>query len=237
MSSHREAPEISQDPVADNTDIYAFVSPDKPDTVTIITNYLPLEARPAARTSTSSATTSCTRSTSTTTATGTPTSRTSSSSRRRSRNEDTFLYNTGPIGVARQPELEPAAVLLRHERRRATAAPPADVLGARTWPLAAVQHRPALDAELRRAGQRRRSTTLPERRGSSPGQRNEGFFVDLGSIFDLGDLRPIQNLHLIADAPAIAGVDTLATLNVHTIAIQVPISRPDAGRLGAPPTR
>ena len=30
MSSHREAPEISKDPVADNTDIYAFVSPDVP---------------------------------------------------------------------------------------------------------------------------------------------------------------------------------------------------------------
>src|SRR2546423_13489704 len=44
MSSHREAPEISKDPVADNTDTYAFVSPDRPDTVTIITNYLPAEA-------------------------------------------------------------------------------------------------------------------------------------------------------------------------------------------------
>ena len=31
MSSHREAPEISKDPVADNTDLYAFVSPDKPE--------------------------------------------------------------------------------------------------------------------------------------------------------------------------------------------------------------
>ena len=28
MSSHREAPEISKDPVADSTDVYAFVSPD-----------------------------------------------------------------------------------------------------------------------------------------------------------------------------------------------------------------
>ena len=46
MSSHREAPEISKDPVADNTDTYAFVSPDKPDTVTIITNYIPLENPP-----------------------------------------------------------------------------------------------------------------------------------------------------------------------------------------------
>ena len=44
MSSHREAPAISKDPVADNTDTYAFVSPDDPDSVTIISNYLPLEA-------------------------------------------------------------------------------------------------------------------------------------------------------------------------------------------------
>src|ERR1700719_864106 len=43
MSSHREAPEISKDPVADSTDLYAFVSPDEPDTVTLIANYVPLE--------------------------------------------------------------------------------------------------------------------------------------------------------------------------------------------------
>src|SRR5438445_7578978 len=43
MSSHREAPEISKDPVADSTDVYAFVSPDKPDMVTLIANYIPLE--------------------------------------------------------------------------------------------------------------------------------------------------------------------------------------------------
>ncbi len=43
MSSHREAPEISKDPVADSTDLYAFVSPDKSGTVTLIANYIPLE--------------------------------------------------------------------------------------------------------------------------------------------------------------------------------------------------
>src|SRR5579864_1376729 len=43
MSSHREAPEISKDPVADNTDTYAFVSPNRPDTVTMIANFIPLE--------------------------------------------------------------------------------------------------------------------------------------------------------------------------------------------------
>ncbi len=44
MSSHREAPEISKDPVADNTDLYAFVSPDRPDTVTLIANFIPLQS-------------------------------------------------------------------------------------------------------------------------------------------------------------------------------------------------
>ena len=43
MSSHREAPGISKDPVADSTDLYAFTSPDHPETVTLIANYIPLE--------------------------------------------------------------------------------------------------------------------------------------------------------------------------------------------------
>src|ERR1035438_2632844 len=43
MSSHREAPGISKDPVADSSDVYAFVSPDKPDTVTLIANYVPFQ--------------------------------------------------------------------------------------------------------------------------------------------------------------------------------------------------
>lgn len=42
-SSHREAPLISGQPQYDNTDVYAFVSPDKPDTTTIIANWIPFE--------------------------------------------------------------------------------------------------------------------------------------------------------------------------------------------------
>jgi Domain of unknown function (DUF4331) len=42
-SSHREAPLISNDPLADNTDLYAFVSPDDPTMVTIIADYIPFE--------------------------------------------------------------------------------------------------------------------------------------------------------------------------------------------------
>ncbi len=42
-SSHREAPLIANDPLADNTDLYAFRSPDDTNTVTIIANYVPAE--------------------------------------------------------------------------------------------------------------------------------------------------------------------------------------------------
>ncbi|MEU5042995.1 DUF4331 domain-containing protein [Streptomyces griseorubiginosus] len=42
-SSHREAPLISGTPQYDNTDLYAFVSPDKPDSTTIIANWIPFE--------------------------------------------------------------------------------------------------------------------------------------------------------------------------------------------------
>ena len=65
------------------------------------------------------------------------------------------------------------------------------------------------------------------------GQRQDGFYVDLGSTFDLADLRPFQNLHVIP-SPAAPGVDATATLNIHTIAIQIPISQ--LTRNGTKPT-
>ena len=43
MSSHREAPEIAKDPVADGTDTYAFVSKENPDSVVLIANFIPLQ--------------------------------------------------------------------------------------------------------------------------------------------------------------------------------------------------
>jgi len=67
------------------------------------------------------------------------------------------------------------------------------------------------------------------------GQRAEGFYVDLGAIFDLGDLRPFENLHAqygmhVFTKPA-PGVNATNQLNVHSIAIQVPIT--DLVRKGA----
>jgi hypothetical protein len=55
------------------------------------------------------------------------------------------------------------------------------------------------------------------------GQRDDPFFVDLGSIFDLAGLRPLNPFHAIP-LPAAPGVDGVAGYNVHTTALQVPIS-------------
>src|SRR5580658_3835012 len=103
MSSHREAPEISLDPVADSTDLYAFVSPDNPSTVTIIANYIPLQP-PASGPNfyefgqdvqydinidnTGAGTPNITYRFNFTTTVG---------------NVNTFLYNTGPIGSLTDP--------------------------------------------------------------------------------------------------------------------------------------
>jgi len=58
------------------------------------------------------------------------------------------------------------------------------------------------------------------------GQRADAFYVDLGAIFDLGDLRPFENLHaqygMNVFSSAGTGVNATAQLNVHSIAIQVP---------------
>jgi len=215
MSSHREAPEISKDPVADNTDTYAFVSPDRPDTVTLITNYIPLEG-PA----------------------GGPNFYEFGDDvlyeihvdndgdaepdvtyrfrfKTRVRNPDSFLYNTGPITSLDSPNwnrrqfYSVAQVRGGRETVLAEAMPcPPCNIGPRSTPNYAALPQAAV-------GRLRTGETV------FAGQRDEGFFVDLGSIFDLGDLRPFENLHLIPSAAA-PGVDATKGLNVHTIAIQLP---------------
>src|SRR5487761_2706995 len=221
MSSHREAPEISKDPVADSTDVYAFVSPDRPDTVTLIANYIPLQ-EPA----------------------GGPnfyefgddvqydihidnngdgdadvTYRFMFTTE--VRDENTFLYNTGPI-----LSLDSASW---HRRQFYTvtridssgetvlasglASPPCNI-----GPLSTPKY-----SELAAAAVH----NLPGGARVFAGQRGEGFYVDLGSIFDLGNLRPFQNLHTTFNIPGLTlpaeqGVNATAQVNVHSIAIQVP---------------
>ena len=87
---------------------------------------------------------------------------------------------------------------------------------------AARQHRPALDAELRRACSGSGHTAAGGGKVFA-GQRDDPFFVDLGSIFDLAGLRPFNPFHLIPLA-ADAGVDALKNYNTHSIVLQIPIA-------------
>jgi uncharacterized protein DUF4331 len=222
MSSHREAPEISKDPVADSTDLYAFVSPDKPDTVTMIANYIPLQLPAGGPNffefgddvlyeihidneghSRSNITYEFRFETRLTT----PTS---------------FLYNTGPIGSLSSPNWNAkqfyTVTRVDHTGRRVLgrdlACPPCNV---------GVLSTPDYEAKLGRHAVH----SLPGRRKVFAGQRADEFYVDAGSIFDLGNLRPLQQFNVFAKAEGLTsapGVNGFNKFNVHSIALQVPIS-------------
>jgi len=216
MSSHREAPEISKDPVADSTDLYAFVSPDQPDYVTIIANYVPLE-EPA----------------------GGPNFYEFGDDvlyeikidndgdgdediiyqflfQTQTRNPNSFLYNTGQItsiGSTNWNRPQFYSVTRVDENGKSTvlasglACPPCNI-GPRSTPdYQALAGQAIYD--------------LPGGGRVFAGQRAEGFYVDLGSIFDLGTLRPFESLHLIP-TPNAPGVNGTQGYNVHSIAIEVP---------------
>jgi hypothetical protein len=216
MSSHREAPEISMDPVADNTDVYAFVSPDLPDMITLIMNYIPLEG-PA----------------------GGPNFFEFGDDvlyeihvdndgdaeadityqfqfRTELRDPDTFLYNTGPINSLDDPNWNKRqfySVTRMQEHGKTTllaeglASPPCNI-----GPFSTPNYPALAEAAVHR---------LPTGETVFAGQRAEGFYVDLGSVFDLLDLRPFQNLH-VNPLPAAGGVNGTNRLNIHTIALQLP---------------
>jgi hypothetical protein len=218
MSSHREAPGTSQDPVADSTDLYAFVSPDDPTTVTMICNYIPLEG-PAAGpnffefgddvlyslhiSNKGTAHADITYDFRFQTQIG---------------NANTFLYNTGPIAALDDPHFNKRQYysVTRRANGHATVlgqgliSPPCNI-----GPLSTPNYAALAAAAVHR---------LPGGRTVFAGQRAEGFYVDLGAVFDLADLRPFENLHAFGHLPARQGVNASALLNVHTIALKVPIS-------------
>jgi hypothetical protein len=225
MSSHREAPEISKDPVADSTDVYAFVSPDNPGTVTLIANYIPLEG-PA----------------------GGPNfyafgddvlyeihvdnngdAQADISYQFRFQTQladaDTFLYNTGPIQSLNSPNWNSKQfyTVSRVQRGQTEVlashvpCPPCNI-----GPLSTPNYASLAQAAVQ---------TIPGSGGIKvfAGQRAEGFYVDLGAVFDLADLRPFENLHaqygLNVFSSSAPGVNATEALNVHSIAIQVPVNQ------------
>jgi hypothetical protein len=239
MSSHREAPEISKDPVADNTDVYAFVSPDKPDTVTIITNYVPAEGPAGGPNFFEFGNDVLYSIYIDNDGDGLPEIAYEFRFETRLQNPNTFLYNTGPISSLEDPNWNKRQFysVTRVEGEDTTAHGAAHHGHDHKHHHAPKVKRRVIGSDLRcppcNIGPR--STPSYAALGNAAvhdlsggvrvfaGQRTDPFYVDLGSIFDLGDLRPFQNLHLIPTAAA-PGVDTNKTLNIHAIAIQIPIS-------------
>lgn len=217
-SSHREAPFIGGDPQADATDVYAFRSPDRPNTVTLIANYIPLEVAPAGpnfyffsndvlyeinidndgdarddlsfqfRFRGNNAETD-----------------------RVINNPNTFLYNTGPVTSLDDPDLNQeqfySVSMLKgnehndSEREGNVIARNRQVAPANVGPNSYPQ---GYDRVANQA-----VYSLGNGVRVFAGPRDEPFFADLGGIFDL--------------LQGIEGEDYLADLNVHSIAIQVPI--------------
>jgi len=216
-SSHREAPLISQDPLADNTDVYAFVSPNHPDRVTLIANFIPFEAPY-----------------------GGPNFFTFDDNvlyeilvdndgdavedvtfqfrfRTETRNTNTFLYNTGTITSLDSPTFNVrqfyTVSLQEGPRRRGRSTVIAEDLP--TPPVnVGVRSTPNYEA-LAAAAVRQ----LPGNIQVFAGQRDDPFFVDL-NVFDLLAVPPVDNNN----------DDALAGYNVHSIAIEVPISMLTANR-------
>ncbi|MFI6319660.1 DUF4331 domain-containing protein [Nonomuraea sp. NPDC050556] len=207
-SSHREAPMIAGDPRNDNTDVYAFVSPDKADTVTLLSNWIPFEDSQ-----------------------GGPNFYTFDTNSRYNikidndgdakpdityqwtfRNEDrrgngTFLYNDGPVTSLDDPNL---LFKQRYTLKRIT--PGGSKTLVSNGIVAPSNVGPASMPDYGTL----RSQSLAKLPGGGQayaGQSDEAFFLDL-HVFDLlygGDLSEV-------------GQDTTKGYNVHTLSVQVPSS-------------
>lgn len=216
MSSHKEAPGISNDAAADNTDVYVFVSPDKPDYVTLIANFVPLEDPDGGPNFFEFGDDVVYQIHIDNNGTGSGSIMYQFEFYTTYRNENTFLYNTGPIEslTSQNWNRRQFYSVSRMENGKKTvtlatglACPPCNV-----GPTSTPNYTALASAAIHK---------LPGNRTVFAGQRAEGFYVDLGAIFDLGKLRPFQNLHL-SKMPAAPGLNALLAKNIHSIAIQVP---------------
>ncbi|MEU7001401.1 DUF4331 domain-containing protein [Nonomuraea sp. NPDC046570] len=205
-SSHREAPAIAGDPRNDNTDVYAFVSPDKPGTVTLLANWIPFE-EPS----------------------GGPNFYTFDTNSRYNikidndgdahpdityqwtfrdedrRGDSTFLYNNGPVTSLNDPNL---LFRQRYTLKRITPGGTRTLVAngvvapSNTGPASMPDYGTLRAQSIR---------SLPGGGRTFAGQSDEAFFLDL-RVFDLlygGDLSEV-------------GQDTTRGYNVHTLGLQVP---------------
>jgi len=217
-SSHREAPLIATDPNADNTDVYAFRDPTDPNSMIVAANFIGLEV---------------------------PASgpnfprfgddvlyeihidnngdvRDDITYQFRFRtfvdNGDTFLYNTGPITA---PDIAPQNIRQEYSVRLIDKNG-SRIIGEnlRTPPVnIGPRSTPNYEASLAQTSH----LTLANGALVFAGQRDDSFFVDTGSIFDLFGLRPFNEAHVLGLPPE-PGRDGLKNTSVHSIVLRIPIS-------------
>jgi Domain of unknown function (DUF4331) len=239
LSSHREAPQISKDPTADSTDLYAFVSPDVAGTVTIIANYIPLEAPDGGPNFYEFADDVLYTINIDNNGDGLPNIAFEFVFTTVNHIPTSFLYNDGPITALTGSG---AANWNRQQTYTLTRLD----YGAHGWPVPS--SRTVLGAGLpvppcnigplstpNYASLAAQAVVPVSSQGYSArsfcGQRAEAFYVDLGAVFDLGDLRPFAEDHNMFGLTAtglmsgMPGVNSLAASNVHSLALQVPISQ------------
>ena len=200
-SSHREAPLIAEDPSGDNTDLYAFRSSDKPNTLTIVSNWIPGED-PAAG----------------------PNWYTFSPSARYNikidRNGDgradiTYAFRfrtpTGPLflGNTSQP-----FTVTRNGKAFAKGTTPPNNIGPRLLSF--------LEVKDYKAAVAKSIVNAPGGVKVFAGQRDDAFFGDIGAIFDLLGFRKAGTTGNMG-----GGKDFFAGYNVHAVALQIPIAQLD----------
>ncbi len=207
-SSHREAPLIAGDPQADSTDTYSFVSPDKPDTVTLIGDWIPFEEPNGGPNFYPFATDAHYNINVDTQGTGKPdTTFTWEFQNHYKDNANQILYNTGVVNNLTDPTLNFTQTYTLTETTAA---------GTKTL----VDNAIAAPSDVGKAsmpdyGALRSQATksLPGGGQTYAGQADDPFFIDL-RIFDL----------LYGGNLSETGQDTLAGYNVNTLAVQVPKS-------------
>ncbi|KQP64715.1 MULTISPECIES: DUF4331 domain-containing protein [unclassified Nocardioides] len=217
MSSHREAPEIAKDPAADGTDTYAFVSPENPNKVILIANFIPLQQPNGGPNFYEFADDVQYEIHVSNKGTSEPDITYQFRFRTQVRNPKTFLYNTGQITdisdeAWNRPQFYTVMKVQGGRKQvigRNLPVPPVNV-GPRSTP----NYGDLADQATHRLGNGRKVFA---------GQRADAFHVDLGSIFDLGALRPFNEAHVIS-MPEMNGVNSVQSYNVHTIALQVNIT-------------
>lgn len=210
-SSHREAPLISGDPKADATDLYVFRSPDKPDTVTILADYIPFQEPAGGPNFYPFDDNVLYEIKIDNNADAVPDIVYQFRFKTMYQNKNTFLYNTGPI-----TSLDSANWNARQTYTLTKVDKTGSHILATDVPTTPSNIGPKSTPEFSKLAAQA-IKDLGNNTKVMAGQIDDPFFAELGGLFDLVTIRKLPgNMG--------GGVDGLAGYNVNTLALQIPIT-------------